>query len=70
MVHGGITQRRSISVRLLRQPVPEREAGKRRTFWAPDPLWAESLAEAARRGESLSAAIRRFLAKQYVKGKG
>lgn len=41
-----------------------------RTFRETDERWAAANKEAARRGESISAAIRRYLDKQYTKGKG
>jgi hypothetical protein len=43
---------------------------KGRMIRIPDPLWEKVEAEAKERGESVSAAVRRFFAQQYVKGKG
>jgi hypothetical protein len=40
------------------------------TFYLDRKVKADSMAEAHRRGETLSAALRRFLDKQYTKGKG
>jgi len=41
---------------------------KRRALRIEDDLWAAAQAEATRRGESVSEAVRRFLRDDYVKG--
>ncbi len=49
--------------------MPNRPRTPHRTIRVPDDVWAAAMAVAARRGETLSDAIRRFL-DAYARGQG